>query len=134
VEVDFLYKVSVTILFAPHQLTIPSGPIISLAIIILYVAMPNLDDSKTNSERIRGLDAVGGLLSVVWPIPLIFALQEAGVAHAWSSNVIIGTLTAGLVLCLTFGLYEAWVTYRTTREPIFPMHFLANPAMGMTLL
>jgi len=111
-----------------------SGPILSIAIIILYIAMPNLNNGKTNSERIRGLDAVGGLLSVGWPIPLIFALQEAGVAHAWSSSVIIGTLTTGLVLFLIFGLYEAWVTYRTAREPIFPMHFLANPAMGMTLL
>lgn len=96
--------------------------------------MPALADGKSNTERIRGLDGIGGILSVSWPIPLIFALQEAGVSYSWSSSVIIGTLTTGIVLFILFGLYETWVTYKTSKEPIFPINFLRNPSMALCLL
>ncbi|KAH7077231.1 putative MFS multidrug transporter [Paraphoma chrysanthemicola] len=111
-----------------------NGPVVALAIILLFVSVPRLSSGKSNAERVRGLDGIGGLLSVCWPIPLIFALQEAGVSHPWNSSVIIGTLTAGIALLLLFGLYEAWVTYRSDREPIFPIHFLRNPSMALVLL
>lgn len=102
--------------------------------IILFFTMPTLKDGKTNPERLRSLDGIGGLLSVCWPIPLIFALQEAGVSHSWSSGVIIGTLVTGVVVLIVFVCYETWVTYRTTKEPIFPLHFLRNPVMRLILL
>lgn len=111
-----------------------NGPTVVIAIVILFLSMPALKDGKTNTERFRSLDGIGGLLSVGWPIPLIFALQEAGVSHPWNSSVIIGTLTTGIALFFIFGIYETWITYRTSREPIFPMHFLGNPSMALTLL
>ena len=111
-----------------------NGPVVAIAIVILFTSIPPLSDGKTNSERIRSLDWHGGILSVCWPIPLIFALQEAGVSHAWSSSVIIGTLTTGLSLFLIFGLYETWITYKTPKAPIFPIHFLKNPSMALILL
>lgn len=101
---------------------------------LIFFAMPSLKDNKSNAERVRTLDGIGGVLSVCWPIPLIFALQEAGVSHSWSSGVIIGTLVTGLVLFFTFGAYETWVTYRTKTDPIFPIHFLCNPSMALILL
>jgi hypothetical protein len=48
--------------------------------------------------------------------------------------VIIGTLIAGLAALLLFGVYEAWITYRTREEAVFPFRFLANPAMALLLL
>lgn len=101
---------------------------------LIYFFMPTLKDGKSNAERIRGLDSVGGVLSICWPIPLIFALQEAGISHPWSSGIIIGTLVAGIVLFFFFGFYETWVTYRTKMEPIFPMRFLRNSYMTLILL
>jgi len=102
--------------------------------ILLFFSMPSLKDQKSNIERIRGLDGIGGFLSVCWPIPLIFALQEAGVSHPWGSGVIIGTLVTGIVLFFTFGVYETWITYRTETDPIFPIRFLRNPSMALILL
>ncbi|KAJ4339087.1 hypothetical protein N0V87_003522 [Didymella glomerata] len=96
--------------------------------------MPALKDGKSNADRIRGLDSVGGILSICWPIPLIFALQEAGISHPWSSGVIIGTLVASIVMFFLFGFYETWVTYRTKMEPIFPIRFLRNASMTLILL
>ncbi|CAO2648981.1 Nn.00g099300.m01.CDS01 [Neocucurbitaria sp. VM-36] len=111
-----------------------NGPIVSIAIGLLFFSMPTLKDGKTNSERIRSLDGIGGLLSVCWPISLIFALQEAGGSHSWSSGVIVGTLVTGVGVLVVFVLYEIWVTYRTKKEPIFPIHLLRNPAMALILL
>ncbi|KAF1845850.1 putative MSF multidrug transporter [Cucurbitaria berberidis CBS 394.84] len=111
-----------------------NGPIVSVAIALLFFSMPSLKDGKTNSERVRSLDGTGGLLSVCWPIPLIFALQEAGGSHPWSSGTIIGPLVGGIVLLLAFVMYETWVTHRTKKDPIFPIHFLRNPSMALILL
>lgn len=137
-EMDFLHQVSTfpgtCESFTSIILTASSGPIVAIAMALLFFSMPTLKDGKTNSERIRSLDSIGGLLSIGWPIPLIFALQEAGGAHAWDSGVIIGTLVTGIVLLIVFVSYETWVTYRTTREPIFPIRFIRNPSMALALL
>lgn len=96
--------------------------------------MPNLKDNKSNLDRLRRFDLVGGILSVCWPIPLLFALQEGGVHYGWNSAVIVGTLVAGLVALVLFGAYEAWITYHTEKEAIFPFRFLRDPVMALLLL
>jgi hypothetical protein len=101
---------------------------------VIIFSMPTFDDGKTNAQRIRELDIYGGVLSVCWPIPLIFALQEAGVSHSWGSGVIVGPLTAGISLLILFGIYETCVTSRTKRDPIFPIRFLRDAPMALTLL
>ncbi|KAF1949345.1 hypothetical protein CC80DRAFT_555388 [Byssothecium circinans] len=53
--------------------------------VILFLIMPSLDDGKSTEEQLRGFDGIGGVLSISWPIPLLFALQEAGVHYAWKS-------------------------------------------------
>ncbi|KAF2185136.1 MFS general substrate transporter [Zopfia rhizophila CBS 207.26] len=73
-----------------------NGPIVVAAIILLFSSMPGLADGKSNRERLRAFDTIGGILSVSWLIPLLFALQEGGANYTWNSSVIIGTLTAGL--------------------------------------
>ncbi|KAJ8116457.1 hypothetical protein OPT61_g2122 [Boeremia exigua] len=111
-----------------------NGPICAAAMALIFFSMPSLKVSKSNIERIRSFDGIGGILSICWPIPLIFALQEAGVSHSWSGGVIIGTLVTGITLFFTFGAYETWVTYRTKTEPIFPIRFLRDPSMALILL
>jgi len=96
--------------------------------------MPGLSDGKSNRERMRGFDIVGGILSVCWPVPLLFALQEGGAAYPWSSGVIIGPLVAGVIAFLLFGSWETWISFKTTRDAIFPVRFITNPAMGLLLL
>ncbi|KAI4699510.1 hypothetical protein J4E81_004534 [Alternaria sp. BMP 2799] len=111
-----------------------NGPIIGVAMAMLFFSMPAIDDGRTNLQRIRHLDIYGGILSVCWPIPLIYALQEAGVSHAWGSGVIIGPLVAGIALLVLFGLYEYMISSRTQKAPIFPVQFLRNAPMALTLL
>ncbi|KAF2876336.1 major facilitator superfamily domain-containing protein [Massariosphaeria phaeospora] len=111
-----------------------NGPIVGTSIAILFLAMPGLKDGKSTRERLRNFDSLGGILSVCWPIPLLFALQEGGVHYEWNSGIVIGTLVTGLAACLLFGGYEAWVSYKTTKDPVFPLRFLTNPAMALLLL
>jgi hypothetical protein len=101
--------------------------------LLLFFFMPGLDGGKSSKDRLRGFDGIGGILSVSWPIPLLFALQEAGVHYEWKSGVIIGTLITGGVLFFLFGFYEAWISKKTKIDAIFPMRFLTNPAMALTL-
>lgn len=109
-----------------------NGPIVGSAFIILAIAMPGIVDS--NRERFQNFDLIGGILSVVWPVPLLFALQEGGVQYTWNSDTIIGTLTGGLVGIAVFGFYETWITYKTNKEPIFPIKFLRDPVMFLLLM
>ena len=96
--------------------------------------MPGLDDGKSSRERLRGIDIGGGILSVCWPIPLLFGLQEGGSRYDWKSGVIIGTLVTGLAVLILFGLYETWITRKTKLDAIFPVQFLKNPRMALLLL
>ncbi|KAF2280872.1 MFS general substrate transporter [Westerdykella ornata] len=111
-----------------------NGPIVGTALVILFFSMPGLGDGESKIERLRGFDAIGGVLSVCWPIPLIFALQEGGVRYAWSSAIILGTLIAGLAGLLIFGIYEAWIPFRTKKDAVFPIKFFTNPSMVLLLL
>ncbi|KAF2708558.1 MFS general substrate transporter [Pleomassaria siparia CBS 279.74] len=111
-----------------------NGPIVGTSIALLFVSMPGLSDGKSTKDRIRNFDVVGGILSISWPIPLLYALQEGGSAFEWSSGVIIGTLVAGLVGFVVFGLYETWIAYKTDKYAIFPIEFLTNPLMSLLLL
>lgn len=110
-----------------------NGPVIGVAMGILVFTMPGVRDKKSTRERLRGFDGVGGVLSVCWPVPLLFALQEAGVSYAWSSGVVIGTLVAAFVLLVVFTMYEGWASYRTGIDAIFPARFVTNPASALLL-
>jgi hypothetical protein len=96
--------------------------------------MPTMANDRTHIQRLRGFDLFGGILSVSWPIPLLFGLQEGGARYAWNSGPIIGTLVGGIILLLVFGAYEGWLTCRSKIEPVFPIQFLRDLKTCLLLL
>ncbi|KAF1971396.1 MFS general substrate transporter [Bimuria novae-zelandiae CBS 107.79] len=110
-----------------------NGPVVAIAMTILLFTMPGIKDNKSTRERLHGFDGVGGVLSVCLPIPLLFALQEAGVSYKWNSGVIIGTLVTAFTLLILFVLYEGWASYKTKLDVIFPARFVTNPASALLL-
>ncbi|KAL5379079.1 hypothetical protein DPSP01_008712 [Paraphaeosphaeria sporulosa] len=110
-----------------------NGLVIPISMAILLSSMPGINDNKSTKERLRGFDIIGGVLSVCWPVPLLFALQEAGVSYDWNSGVIIGTLVTAFVLLTFFIAYESWASYKTKIDVIFPARFVANPAAALLL-
>jgi len=131
---DVLHEVSKSRLTHTYILKSPSGPIVALGSTLLFFSMPGLTDGKSTKDRLLSFDILGGILSVSWPIPLLFALQEGDSTYPWSSSVIIGTLITGIACFFLFGLYETWISYRTRKEAIFPIKFITNPAMSLLLL
>lgn len=115
-------------------LTDSSAPIVGTSIVVLFFTMPSPNIDKTIRDRFRGFDGIGGVLSVCWPIPLLFALQEAGVQYEWKSGVIIGTLVAGIILFILFGLYECVISYKTKIDAMLPLRLLKNPSLAWQLL
>jgi MFS family permease len=111
-----------------------NAPIIGTSFAILFFAIPAPKDGKTIRERFRGFDGFGGILSVCWPVPLLFALQEGGIQFEWKSGAIIGTLVAGIVLFFIFGLFEAFISAKPKINAILPMRFLTNPPLALQLL
>lgn len=119
---------------AVFMLILISGPIIAIAMTILFVTMPGTKDNKASRDRLRGFDGIGGILSICWPIPLLFALQEAGISYEWHSGVIIGTLITAVVLLILFASWETWASLRTNIDVIFPLRFITNPTSALLLL
>lgn len=70
----------------------------------------------------RQLDLIGCLLCVAASVLLVFALQQAGAgAYAWSSPIIISSLTIAAVAAIALGLW-IWYLSSGTRlfAPLFP--------------
>ncbi|KAF1997983.1 MFS general substrate transporter [Amniculicola lignicola CBS 123094] len=113
-----------------------NGPIVAAASILLFFSFPASLDKRSQKERFQGFDGIGGILSICWPIPLLFALQEGGarLEYGWNGGIIIGTLTAGLAGLILFGVYEAWISIKTSKNPIFPVHFVQRPEVAFLLL
>ena len=114
------------------QLT--SAPGAGVAIIVLIFTVPQIHIEGGLLGGLKRFDIIGGILSVAWSVPLIFALQEAGELYPWDSGPIIATLVLGLVLLLVFGLYEAWLTRHSRYEPTFPIVFLVDGTVSMIML
>ena len=103
--------------------------------IILTFALPKLEENKPSlKEKLGTFDGIGAVLSVAWPIPFLFALQQGGLKYAWDSGVIIGTLTTGIAVFIAFMVYETWVQRQGKDSPIFPVRFLTDGMVSLILL
>ncbi|KGO66576.1 Major facilitator superfamily domain, general substrate transporter [Penicillium italicum] len=111
-----------------------NGPGVALSLLILIPAIPNLGEKIIENEKLRRIDVIGGLLSLAWPILLIFALEEGGQAYSWKSSVIIGTLVGSGVGVFVFVFYELRVQKQVKQEPMLPIGLLKIPALGLKII
>ncbi|KAI9831665.1 MAG: hypothetical protein M1819_004731 [Sarea resinae] len=111
-----------------------NGPGIVLSLLFIIPAVPNLGGKLIEKDKLRRVDAVGGLLSLAWPTMLVFALEEGGSAYPWKSSQIIGTLVGSAVGLIVFGFYEVWVQRKGKQEPIFPVRLLKDPTLPLYIL
>ncbi|KAF2757236.1 MFS general substrate transporter [Pseudovirgaria hyperparasitica] len=108
-------------------------PITAISTVLLALAMPTIPSETPTLAKLRAVDWLGGLLSIAWPIPVLFALQQAEVAYPWSSPVIISTLTTGLVLLVLFACHETSL-YRRTRHNISNISNTKTPILPIPVL
>lgn len=78
----------------------------SLQIVMWFISYsPPKRNTKLSHERPTP-DYVGYVLLAAATVLFIAALAWGGGAHPWNSGIVIGTLVAGIVLYILFGLWE----------------------------
>ncbi|KAF5012107.1 hypothetical protein FDECE_1824 [Fusarium decemcellulare] len=111
-----------------------NGPGIAISLAFVIPAIPGANHRLFGKDQIQRVDAIGGFLSLAWPILLVFALQEAGDGYDWDSSVIIGTLVGSVVGLVSFVAYEVWVQRQSHPEPIFPIRLLRSLSLSLNLI
>lgn len=111
-----------------------SAPVCVAVLLIILPAMPADRSESMTKKSLARIDAVGGLLSVVWAIPFVFAIQEGGAAFPWKSAVIVGTLTGGIVGCILFLCWERHIGKSQKQDQVLPMWMLTDPIVSLVLL
>ncbi|KAF5625330.1 major facilitator superfamily domain protein [Fusarium tjaetaba] len=111
-----------------------NGPGIAISLAFVIPAIPGANQRLFGKDQIQRVDAIGGFLSLAWPILLVFALQEAGDGYDWDSSVIIGTLVGSVVGLVSFVAYEVWVQRQSHPEPIFPIRLLRSLSLSLNLI
>ncbi|KAH8736187.1 major facilitator superfamily domain-containing protein [Ilyonectria robusta] len=111
-----------------------NGPGIVISLLLVIFAIPNSNQQFLGKDTIQRVDFIGGLISIAWPIMLVFALQEAGDGYSWGSSTIIGTLVGSGVGLVSFVVYELWVQGQPKTEPIFPIGLLRSITLSLNLI
>lgn len=111
-----------------------SGPVCAAVLLVLLPAMPADKTEPTTTKHLARIDIVGGVLSVVWAIPFVFAIQDGGAAFSRGSAVIIGTLTGGIVGCVLFLFWESHVGKSQKQDQLLPMWMLTDSIVSLVIL
>ncbi|KAE9962321.1 hypothetical protein EG328_005726 [Venturia inaequalis] len=111
-----------------------NAPVCVAVLLIILPAMPADRSESMTKNSLARIDVVGGLLSVVWAIPFVFAIQEGGAAFPWKSAVIVGTLTGGIVGCILFLCWERHIGKSQKQDQVLPMWMLIDPIVSLALL
>ncbi|PWY74483.1 MFS general substrate transporter [Aspergillus sclerotioniger CBS 115572] len=110
------------------------GAAITIVILIFTVPQMQINMGGNILNALKRADIVGCTLSVIWFIPLFFALQEAGSLYPWDSAPIIATLVLRLVLLFMFALYETRLMRCSVYEPTFPVRYLVDGVVSTIML
>ncbi|XWW94973.1 hypothetical protein V2A60_002923 [Cordyceps javanica] len=106
-----------------------NGPGVALSLLLLIPSIPDLGEKLMDREKLKQVDVIGGILSLVWPTLLVFALEQGGQAYPWQSSIIIGTLVGSVIGFFSFGFYEIRVQRLGKQEPMLPMKLLSIPTL-----
>lgn len=109
-----------------------------MATLLIAMCLPSspLIGDKTLRNRFQGkfskaslgrIDIFGAFFLLAASILLVFALEEGGTRYAWSSAVVIATITLASVSWIAFIGWQYFVDKRTSLiEPIFPLRLLQD--------
>jgi hypothetical protein len=124
--------------WASIDLFCDSVPFGAFALLVLFFLWP---DSPQNRPKllisIRKIDVVGNLLLMAASTLLVFALQQAGTfSSAWSSPIIVVTITAASISWVAFLVWEIWLGlgFWSGWQPVFPFRLVTRRPFLATIL
>jgi EmrB/QacA subfamily drug resistance transporter len=94
-------------------------PLLFLALVAGYFLVPTSRDPEK-----APLDPVGAVLSTVGVVSMVYGLIQAP-QNGWGSPATLGAFALGVVLLVTFGLWE-----RRKDEPMLDISYFKNPAFS----
>lgn len=81
-------------------------------------------ETSTLRVKLGRIDFPGCALLTLTLLPLLIVLDIGGGKLAWSSPIIFGLVSIGVASGSVFVIVEG-----RSKEPIFPLHLLTNPAV-----
>ena len=101
---------------------------IPMAAIAVFLAIPNVRESKIVGKT--KYDVPGALLSTFGFVSLVYGITEAATpGHSWGSSQTIMFLVVGVVLLVSFVIYETRATH-----PLLPLSVVLNRVRGGSFL
>ncbi|KAI4270175.1 MAG: hypothetical protein LQ337_006846, partial [Flavoplaca oasis] len=88
--------------------------------------LPTFDPQKgmPYSQRTRGFDYLGAVLSVAMLICIIMPINFGGVLYAWKSGAVIALFVIAGLLIISFLVQQTCTLLTTVDDRLFPIHFL----------
>ncbi|OBT91219.1 hypothetical protein VE02_00380 [Pseudogymnoascus sp. 03VT05] len=116
-----------------------NAPAAVLGVGLILIAWPAQADRKNRlSTSLAQMDVLGALLLLIATVLLVFALQQAGSQeYAWSSPVIVATLTVSAVSWVAFIAWIAWLESGRSGlriKAIFPLSIALKRPTGPGIL
>ncbi|SPF06670.1 MFS transporter [Streptomyces sp. MA5143a] len=97
-----------------------NAPIGVLALVFSAVVLPQSKNAAADDES---FDVVGVVLLALGLLAVVFGVVK-GETWGWISSGTLGSMAAGVVILLLFGLHET-----RTAAPLLPMRLFRNPAL-----
>jgi MFS family permease len=99
---------------------------------VFYHPPPRVNSQGMSRKKVLAqIDYVGGLLSVSGMLLFMMGMQWGGYQYPWSSAHVLAPLILGVVLMITFVLWEAY----GAKHPMFPKRLRQEPRiLGLTLV
>lgn len=88
--------------------------------------LPTFDPRKgmPYSQRVRGFDYLGAVLSVAMLICIIMPINFGGVLYAWKSGAVIALFVVGGLLVISFMVQQTLTILTHVDDRMFPIQFL----------
>ncbi|RAL13697.1 putative MFS drug transporter, partial [Aspergillus homomorphus CBS 101889] len=97
-------------------------PLTALTTLCVLFCLPLRKVTGSWKAKLRAIDFFGALLALTGTSLLLLGLTWGGGNLPWASAPVIGTITAGLTLCVAFVIWQ----WKGTRYPLVPMHIFRS--------
>lgn len=105
-----------------------SLPLTAIAFLVIVFLLPLKTVRGDTMSKLRAVDWIGSLLTLVWTVLFLIGLSWAGSQYSWSSPAVLVPLILGLALLGLFLFVETHV-----RLPVIPLYIFKSPTVSASM-
>lgn len=104
-------------------------PFTCLSLVVIFFVLPLRKVHGSVTEKLKKVDYLGAILTLVWAMLVILALSWAGTTYSWTSAAVLAPLIIGILLGALFVVMEAkWI-----QLPLLPMNIFTNVTVSASM-